>query len=177
MEFRLSNVAKRKASRADRSLENKSYKYNAHFVFEKTKGLRMVKLGYTVPRDFSYHRQNESMSKKKKSKYTNQFVQFCLELLAPSGHVTARAMFGGHGLYRDRAIFGLIADDRLYFKTDDTTRHLYEQYHAEPFTYSKQGKKYQMSYYEVPVEVMENPGELSRFVDAACSANRHIPPD
>lgn len=48
----------------------------------------------------------------------NEFVEYLLELLEPSGGVRAKAMFGGFGIYRDNLMFGLVADDILYFKVD-----------------------------------------------------------
>lgn len=99
------------------------------------------------------------------------FVRYCLELLTPiDDTITARAMFGGHGLYRNRVIFGIIADDRLYFKVDAHSLPFYEEHNAEPFTYIKNGKTYQMSYYEVPISVIEDQYELAHFVEEACAA-------
>ena len=50
------------------------------------------------------------------------FVAHVLDLVAPLGGVTARAMFGGHGLYAQGVMFGLLDDDELFFKTDEATR-------------------------------------------------------
>lgn len=111
------------------------------------------------------------MKNSQKRSKDSAFVRYCLELLTPIDNtITARAMFGGHGLYRDGAIFGLIADDRLYFKVDEHSLSLYEEHNAEPFTYEKNGKRYQMSYYEVPIFVLGSHNELTRFVDEACAA-------
>jgi TfoX/Sxy family transcriptional regulator of competence genes len=48
---------------------------------------------------------------------SDALVEHCLELLAPLGSVTARRMFGGHGLRVDGLFFGLIVFDRLYLKS------------------------------------------------------------
>ncbi|MGI9286664.1 MAG: TfoX/Sxy family protein, partial [Pseudomonadales bacterium] len=45
-----------------------------------------------------------------------EFVNFLLEQLSPIGPVRARGMFGGHGVYLEDLMFGLIADETLYFK-------------------------------------------------------------
>ena len=50
------------------------------------------------------------------------FVAHVLDLVAPLGSVTARAMFGGHGLYAEGVMFGLLDDDELFLKTDEATR-------------------------------------------------------
>jgi DNA transformation protein len=78
-------------------------------------------------------------------------------------------MFGGYGLYNDGLFFAIIADDTLFFKVDDHTRHIYEEYEMEPFTYEKQGKDYSLGYYEVPIDILESPPQLQAFVDAACA--------
>lgn len=113
-----------------------------------------------------------STKKQNKMKSDTGFVDYCLDLLTPCGATHARAMFGGYGLYRERLIFGLIADNRLYFKTDDQNRPDFEKYDTEPFTYKKNGKTYKMSYYEVPVDVLENEAVLQKFFRGACAATR-----
>ncbi|MDA8227095.1 MAG: TfoX/Sxy family protein, partial [Desulfitobacterium hafniense] len=46
------------------------------------------------------------------------FKDYVLEQLAILGDVTVRKMFGGAGIYYEGVIFGLLADDVLYFKVD-----------------------------------------------------------
>ncbi|HOH30128.1 MAG TPA: TfoX/Sxy family protein, partial [Candidatus Hydrogenedentes bacterium] len=66
----------------------------------------------------------------------------------------ARKMFGGAGLYRESKIFGLIADDVVYLKVDDSNRLDFLKAGSAPFKpYPDQAAS--MSYYEVPPEVME----------------------
>lgn len=103
--------------------------------------------------------------------HTDDYLEYCLELLAPCGDISFRRMFGGYGLYNDGLIFAIIADDTLFFKVDDETRPQYEAYDAEPFTYEKQGKEYALGYYEVPVDVLESPSLLAAFVDTACAVS------
>jgi len=72
-------------------------------------------------------------------------------------NVTCRAMFGGHGLYCEKHFFGIIAEGRLYFKTDESNRLEYERRGMKPF----QPKELQaMKYHEVPTEVIERRNEL-----------------
>jgi len=57
----------------------------------------------------------------------SRFVAHLLDLLDGAatrglGRPSARAMFGGHGLYLDALMVGLVADDVLYLKTDARTR-------------------------------------------------------
>ena len=75
-------------------------------------------------------------------------------------------MFGGYGLYRKETFFGIIHRGRLYFKTDDRTRAGYVARSMKPFRPNvKQTLK---SYYEVPVEVIEDAEQLVAWaIDAS----------
>ena len=46
--------------------------------------------------------------------------------------VTARAMFGEHGLYRNGVLIGLMCDDRLYLKRTEVARTLLPQVEEAP---------------------------------------------
>ncbi len=50
------------------------------------------------------------------------FVAHALDLVALLGDVDARAMFGGHGLYAEGVMFGLLDDGELFLKSDDESR-------------------------------------------------------
>jgi TfoX/Sxy family transcriptional regulator of competence genes len=63
-----------------------------------------------------------------------------LEQLQGAGPVTAKKMFGGVGLYIDMVFFGLIADDVLYLKVDDSNRADYEAEGMKPFKPFGKGK-------------------------------------
>ena len=85
-------------------------------------------------------------------------MEFVLDQLAELRGVTCRAMFGGFGLYRKETFFGIIHRGRLYFKTDDRTRAAYVARGMKPFRpNSKQTLK---TYYEVPVEILEDAQQL-----------------
>jgi DNA transformation protein len=86
------------------------------------------------------------------------FKVFVLDQLSALEGISCRAMFGGHGLYCNGIFFGIIHKGRLYFKTDEITRAEYIKEGMKPFRpNSKQTLK---SYYEVPVDVMEDPDRL-----------------
>ena len=53
---------------------------------------------------------------------SREYLQHVLEMLEPLGGIRSRRMFGGAGIYRDGTMFGLIADDELYLRTDDINR-------------------------------------------------------
>ncbi|MDP1708138.1 MAG: TfoX/Sxy family protein [Gammaproteobacteria bacterium] len=104
----------------------------------------------------------------------NEFVEFVLEQLAPLGSVSARAMFGGHGIYQRDTIFALILEDRLYFKVDDLNRAEFTERGLGPFTYTARGKLTTMKYYEAPPEVFEEPEAMLSWAQQAINAALRI---
>ncbi len=75
--------------------------------------------------------------------------------------VESRAMFGGHGLYYQDRFFGLISKSRLYFKTDTASRAKYIEARSGPF--KPNPKQTLKNYYEVPPDIIEDPGELRNW--------------
>lgn len=110
----------------------------------------------------------------------NEFVTHVLDLLEPMGPVSARRMFGGYGVYLDRMMFALIADDTLYLKVDDITRDEFAAAGLEAFRYTKKGKSYQMSYHAAPEDALEDAELLREWarkaVDAAIRTARERRP-
>lgn len=104
------------------------------------------------------------MSVSKTQKHT--FHDYVMEdVLGGISGVTSKSMFGGFGLYKDGVVFGIIAENELYFKVDDSNRADYESHGMKPFTYQMPGgKMYSMSYYQVPEDVREQKYEISRWV-------------
>jgi DNA transformation protein and related proteins len=108
---------------------------------------------------------------------SDNFRDFVLEQLGRVMSVTGKSMFGGVGLYADGLFFALIAEDRLYFKVDDTTRPDFEQLGREPFR--PFGENSAMGYYEVPADVLEDVAQLESWmrkaIDVATKAKRAKP--
>jgi DNA transformation protein len=100
----------------------------------------------------------------------DEFVDYLLELMQPLGPVSAKAMFGGYGIYMDDLMFALVADDILYFKTGADNLHDYEAHGLPAFSYVRNGKKYNMSYNEAPAEVMDDAEAMQRWADKAITA-------
>lgn len=96
------------------------------------------------------------------------FVEFVLEQLQDLGPLSARKMFGGHGVYRDAVFFAIVYDDRLYLKTDDTGRAWFEERGMGPFEPNER-QRFE-SYYEVPADTLENRAELTEVATAAIRA-------
>lgn len=107
------------------------------------------------------------------------FVAFVLDQMGLFGPVNARRMFGGHGLYFDGLMFALLADDRLYLKTDAATQPDFAKRGLPPFSYSRAGQTATiMSYHEAPPEVFDDRTEMlawSRLAHAAALRARTKP--
>lgn len=95
--------------------------------------------------------------------------ELCLRLRS-LGYVSARAMFGGHGLYLHGSMFALIADGEAYFKTDAQNLAEFAALEARPFVYQGKGKPVQMSYQALPAEVFEEDEHLLRVARLAIDA-------
>lgn len=88
----------------------------------------------------------------------SEFVSHLLDLLSPLGGVTAKRMFGGHGLFREGLMFGLVADGGFFLKTDAENRPDFEAKDLLPFRYeSKDGKVTVMSYHLCPEMALDSP--------------------
>ena len=74
-------------------------------------------------------------------------------------------MFGGFGIYAGEAFFAVVFEGRLYFKTDARTRAAYIERGMAPFRPSE--KQSLTSYYEVPLDVIEDSPTLSVWARAA----------
>ncbi|MCP3898152.1 MAG: TfoX/Sxy family protein [Desulfobacteraceae bacterium] len=83
------------------------------------------------------------------------------------GSVRARSMFGGHGIFLEGLMFGLIADSILYLKVDKDTKSEFISRGLEAFTYNKKGKEFRMSYYRAPEEVLEDSDEMDFWANKA----------
>lgn len=102
---------------------------------------------------------------------STEYRDFLIEMLEPLGTVTARAMFGGAGVYVDGTIIGLIASDVLYFKVDDANRTDYETHGMGPFV-PFADKPFPMSYWEVPADILEDQDELCAWAQKAWEVSR-----
>ena len=93
---------------------------------------------------------------------------FVLDQLHKLGGLESRAMFGGLGLYAGGNFFGIIFKGRLYFRTNESSRAAYLQRGMEPFR--PKPKQSLHAYYEVPADILENPGELATWARVAVDA-------
>ncbi|MCY7314751.1 MAG: TfoX/Sxy family protein [Rubrivivax sp.] len=102
------------------------------------------------------------------------FVAHCLELMAPlaqpPGGVRARRMFGGFGLYADDIFIALVAGERLYLKTDATTRPHFVVAGCAPFMLLAKGREAATSYWSVPAEALDGPQPMAAWARLAMDA-------
>ena len=97
-----------------------------------------------------------------------EFRDFVLDQLSRVPQLRPKAMFGGVGLYSGERFFGIVAADELFFKVDDSNRAAYEAAGSEPFRpLADPDRPVSMSYWRVPIEVLEDPAELTEWARAA----------
>ena len=78
------------------------------------------------------------------------------EVFERLGRVQPRRMFGGHGLFHDGRMIGLVVRETLYLKVDAESAPHFDALNAPPFCYERQGKKTQMSYREAPADLFDD---------------------
>ncbi len=107
-------------------------------------------------------------------KSKNEFVEYITQdVLGHIDGISARAMFGGYGIYKDGVIFAIIAEDQLYFKVDDSNRADYEAYESTPFVYSQGNhKQATMSYFLVPETIMEDKEQVALWVEKSLAIHK-----
>ena len=99
-------------------------------------------------------------------------LDYLIDQLAPLGDVRGRRMFGGHGLYLNGAMVGIIDVETLYLKVDAGNRAAFEAESMAPFTYVNKGRRIALSYWEAPAAVIEEPEQLQQWVSEAAAAAR-----
>lgn len=102
---------------------------------------------------------------------SDEFIEYMLDQFPRWHDVTVRKMFGGAGLYREGKMFGLIADDVVYLKVDDSNRQKFVEAGSLPFK-PYPDKDTTMSYYEVPPDVLEDAGELAKWAEQSLAIQK-----
>ena len=93
------------------------------------------------------------------------------------GHVTARRMFSGAGVYVDGLIISIVrGDGSVYLKVDAETRGIFEAAGSSPFTYErKTGSKSLHSYWLLPADPFDDPDAVLDYGRLALAASRRAP--
>jgi DNA transformation protein and related proteins len=99
------------------------------------------------------------------------FSDHLSELFAPLGKVSIRRMFGGAGVFCDGVMFGVIADDTLYFRVDEQSRGAFGN--AVPFRpqpKTKGGRSVELPYLRAPDRLLDDPADLLVWARRALEA-------
>ena len=98
------------------------------------------------------------------------FLEFVLDQLSQLSDVTYRRMFGAYGLYEAGEFFAIVDEGRLYFKIDEESKRAYEEKGMKAF--APKPDMVLTSYYEVPVDVLEDDGELCEWARRAVAVHK-----
>lgn len=98
----------------------------------------------------------------------DSFRDYVLDQLAPLA-ATAKAMFGGHGIYCRGEFFGILHGGRLYFRTDTASRAAYVERGMQPFR--PNARQTLTTYYEIPPDVLEDGPELLAWARTALATS------
>ena len=98
--------------------------------------------------------------------------EFIRELFAPFRPVTVKRMFGGAGILCDGVMFGLIMDDVIYLKVDESNLADFEREGSRPFTYARGRKsgrpsEHALPYWRLPERLYDDPEELAGWAARA----------
>jgi DNA transformation protein len=100
----------------------------------------------------------------------SDFIPFVQELLEDWAPVSARRMFGGHGLYHEGLMFAIVMEQRLYLKADEVNRPEFEALGLAPFTYAMKGRDVALSYWAAPDTIFDDPQEAAQRAQSAWDA-------
>ena len=99
------------------------------------------------------------------------FVAHAVDLVSLLGPVTARAMFGGHGLYAEGVMFALLDDGELFVKTDEETRATFVEAGCRQWTYvNKKVRMENTGYFRPPDDAHEDPEAMLPWARLALAA-------
>jgi DNA transformation protein len=90
----------------------------------------------------------------------DQYLAYVLEQLATLGSLRSNRMFGGIGLYSREIFFGLIDDDTVFFKTDESNIAPYRARNMPRFMPFPDRPEAVLGYHQVPADVIEDAEQL-----------------
>jgi len=91
----------------------------------------------------------------------SSFVQSLHEVFEALGRIHTKRMFGGHGVYHEGRMFGLVFQETLYLKSDAQTVGFFDALGLPAFTYQREGKTATLSYRQAPAELFEDRSEAT----------------
>jgi DNA transformation protein len=90
----------------------------------------------------------------------DQYLAYVLEQLTALGSLRSNRMFGAIGLYSRELFFGLIDDDTLFFKTDESNISPYRDRGMPRFMPFPDRPEAVLGYHQVPADVIEDSEQL-----------------
>lgn len=85
--------------------------------------------------------------------------------LSPIGGISSKKMFGGHGIFHDGKMFGIIdSKGRAFLKVNTAT--------ASDFIKKEAEQHSRMPYFSIPIEVLETPEELLKWARNSIEVSR-----
>jgi DNA transformation protein len=102
----------------------------------------------------------------------DEFVNYLHEVFRAFGPIDVRRMFGGHGVFHEGLMFGLVADGVLYLKADAEIADKFCRRGLEQFEYVKKGKAMKMSYFMAPDDIYDDPSVAKDWAALSYEAAR-----
>lgn len=103
------------------------------------------------------------------------FADFLREQLNPLGRITLRRMFGKTGVFCSGVMFGMVAENTLYFRVDEVNKAIFaEAASSPPLNYAKKGTLIDLAFWRVPERLFDEPDELVVLAEAALAAARRV---
>jgi DNA transformation protein and related proteins len=97
-------------------------------------------------------------------KIKTEFADYIVESLSTlNGEIYSKRMFGGFGIFCNNQMFAIIANDELYFKTNETLSEEYKKQDLAPFTYMRKDKEISLSYFQAPESILDDQAALSSW--------------
>ena len=104
---------------------------------------------------------------------SESFKVFMMDQLSGVEELIIKKMFGGCGLYGNGFFFGILDDDRVYFKTNEVTRKKYQKMKMKAFQVSE--KQILKNYFEVPTDVIEDSEKMKAWALEAILVSQEGP--
>ena len=106
---------------------------------------------------------------------SDSFAEFLVEQLAPLGLITMRRMFGKTGVFCNGLMLGMVSDNTLYFRVDADNRVAFKEAESfPPLNYQKKGAAIDLSFWQAPERLFDEPEELVTWARSALAAARRV---
>jgi DNA transformation protein and related proteins len=103
------------------------------------------------------------------------YAEFLQEQLAPLGGITMRRMFGKTGVFCGGVMIGMVADNTLFLRVDDSNRTAFREAEAfPPLNYAKKGELIDLAFWRTPERLFDEPEELLAWARLALEAAHRV---